>query len=112
MKIIQNKFIPFDNYTAINLFGIVFAKKPLDEISINHEAIHTAQMKEMLYIFFYLWYAIEYLFIHFANLSKSQNKKYHQISFEQEAHYYDTNLAYLNWRKPYSWLEFFKIKIK
>ena len=62
MKVIYNSLIPFKGFIAINLFGIVFARKEYKELSrrtLNHEAIHTAQMKEMLYVFFYLWYVIE-----------------------------------------------------
>ena len=36
---------------------------------INHESIHTAQMKEMLYLGFYLWYGIEW----FVKLIKYRN---------------------------------------
>ena len=64
MEPIYNKLIPFKPFVAINLLGFVFArseKKPLQEQTINHECIHTEQMKEMLYIFFYLWYLIEWI---------------------------------------------------
>lgn len=96
MKIVKTKWSLLE---AINLFGILFTKS---ETEINHEAIHTAQMKEMLYIFFYLWYAVEYVIIWFANLSKSQ----HEVSFEEEANYYESNLAYLRWRKHYEWFKY------
>lgn len=56
MIIIHTRHFPFGNYTTINLFGILFTKnKKLSKRTINHERIHTKQMKEMLYIFFYLW---------------------------------------------------------
>lgn len=106
MKIVKTKWFPFREYKAINLFGILFTKSDLSETEINHEAIHTAQMKEMLYIFFYLWYGIEYLIIWVANLFKSQHDHYHEVSFEEEAYYYDTNLAYLNQRKHYTWFKY------
>lgn len=44
MKIIYNDIIPFKGYKAINLFGIVFARKsarPLSDKNKNHEAKHT-----------------------------------------------------------------------
>lgn len=59
MKIIYNDIIPFKGYKAINLFGIVFARKsarPLSDKNKNHEAIHTAQMRELLYVPFYIVY--------------------------------------------------------
>ena len=61
MKIIRNSIIPLKGYLAINLFGIIFAREPLTKIELNHEAIHTAQMKEMFYIFFYVQYVIEWI---------------------------------------------------
>lgn len=64
MKVIYNSLIPFKGFSAINLFGIVFARKEYKELSrrtLNHEAIHAAQMKEMLYIGFYIWYLSEWL---------------------------------------------------
>ena len=48
MKIIYNKIIPFKGFLAINLFGFLFARKKLTEVNINHEKIHTEQMKELL----------------------------------------------------------------
>ena len=62
MKTIRNKYIPFQGFRAINLFGILFVRGNaiINERTVRHEAIHTAQMKEMLYIFFYLWYVIEW----------------------------------------------------
>ena len=71
MKIIHNNWFPFGRYKAINLFGILFSKEVLTEEELNHETIHTAQMKEMLYIFFYLWYVIEYIVIWFKHSSWS-----------------------------------------
>ena len=48
----------------MNFFGILFTKrKQLSESTITHESIHTAQMKEMLWLFFYLWYGVEYLLV-------------------------------------------------
>lgn len=54
MKIIRTRLMPGRKLAAINLFGIVFAPKSggLLQKTINHEAIHAAQMKEMLFIFF------------------------------------------------------------
>lgn len=106
MKIIYNNIIPFPGYKAINLFGVLFVRKGavMKEEDINHEAIHTAQMKEMLYIFFYLWYIIEWvikLFIH-------DSYAYRNISFEREAYQNEDNLKYLDNRKHYSWTKYLK----
>lgn len=109
MKIIKNTWFPFGNYVAINMFGVVFTKRELDEVSINHEKIHTKQMQEMLWIGFYIWYILEYFILWFARLRDKQSTKYHDISLEEEAHNNDTNLNYINTRKHYTWLKYLKI---
>lgn len=109
MKIIYNKIIPFGNYDIINLFGILFSKvKNISEYDINHEDIHTEQMKEMGYIFFYLWYCIEYLLIRIFH--KKQGDAYRDVSFEEEAYNNDHNLDYIKTRKHYSWIKYIKVK--
>ena len=59
-------------------------------------------MYEMLYVFFYIWYLIEWL----VNLCiyKSFNKAYRNISFENEAYKYMYDKDYLKNRKHYRWL--------
>lgn len=100
MKIIYNKIIPFKGFLAINLFGIIFARKPLNQYVVNHEKIHTAQMKELAYIFFYILYVLEW----FIKLFIYGSKAYYNISFEKEAYKNMYNLEYLKTRKHYSWV--------
>lgn len=80
--VIYNKLIPFEGFKAINLFGIIFARKPLSSKDLVHEWVHTQQMKELLYIGFYLIYLIEWVVRLFINGKQAYNK----ISFEQEAY--------------------------
>ena len=104
MKVIYNSLIPFKGFIAINLFGIVFARKEYKELSrrtLNHEAIHTAQMKEMLYVFFYLWYVIEWI----IKLFRYGHNAYENISFEREAYAFQSDRYYLKGRKHYAWLK-------
>lgn len=104
MPIIKNKLIPFGKFKAINLFGVIFYKGSYPtKDTINHEKIHTAQMKEMLYIFFYIWYAIEWLIKLFKY---SPINAYLNTSFEREANMYRYDTTYLNTRKHYSWFKF------
>lgn len=102
MIIIRNKFIPFGGYKAINIFGILFVKKNanIDDVTINHEKIHTKQIIELLFIFFYIWYGIELLIRYIIN----KKTAYKNILFEKEAYFNEKDLDYLNRRKPYSWL--------
>ena len=103
MKIIYNNIIPFPGFKAINLFGILFVRKgcTMSESDINHEMIHTAQMKEMGYVMFYLWYLVEWL-VKLTKLRDS-NKAYRAISFEREAYGNEKNLTYTITRAKYVW---------
>ena len=105
MLIIRNNILPLKRFNAINLLGVLFARKDaeLDESLINHERIHTRQMMEMLIVGFYLWYVIEWL----IRLPKNKNA-YRSISFEREAYANDGNLNYLQQRKPFAWLHYLR----
>ena len=46
MIVIKNKFIPFEGYETINLFGILFTRGYVDKFEYNHENIHTQQLIE------------------------------------------------------------------
>ena len=106
MIVIPNNIIPFPGYVAINLFGIVFVRKSTWEnrseadkaVTLNHEAIHTAQMKELLFVFFYIIYFFEWLVRLFINGSKA----YENISFEVEAYDNQACAEYLKHRKHYA----------
>ena len=100
--IIYNNFIPFDGFKAMNFFGIIFARKKLNEIDINHEKIHTAQMKDLLFIGFYIWYLIEWIW----NLFEYRNfiEAYKHISFEKEAYAQQDNMYYLSYRDHFEFL--------
>lgn len=102
MKIIRNTIIPVKGYKAINLCGILFARKEaaLTEADLNHERIHTAQMRELAFIGFYIIYLAEWL----AGLCKgmTSNKAYHAISFEREAYGNEDNPDYLASRRKYA----------
>lgn len=103
MKIIINNILPPKGFKCINLFGILFCRKQLNEIDINHETIHTKQGQELLWIGFYLWYLIEYLIR--LIIYRDTWMAYKNISFEREAYYNQSDLFYLNRRKHYSWFK-------
>lgn len=103
MKIIRNNIIPPKGFKAINLFGILFVRKDanLNTNDIHHEMIHTAQMKELLYIPFYILYILEWFIKVFL-----YDNAYRNISFEREAYTNQTNAMYLDKRKWYSWIKY------
>lgn len=102
MKVIYNRLIPFRGFKCINLFGILFVREGcvMTQTDFNHEAIHTAQMKELLYIPFYLLYLMEWLW----KLLKYRDgkKAYRNLSHEREAYDNQANPNYLTNRKPYN----------
>ncbi len=101
MKVIYNNLIPFDGFKCINLFGVLFVRNgcTMRSEDYNHEAIHTAQMREMLYIFFYLAYVAEW-FYHLCRL-RNGKEAYRRISFEREAYENQNNAGYLKVRRHY-----------
>jgi len=120
MKIIRNKFIPFPGYKCINLFGILFARDnaKIDDVTINHEAIHSRQFVELMVLFavatvfirwwlpvfapfaFYVWYIVEWI----IRLFKKGNA-YRNISFEREAY---ANQGDFSYPKGRGWFNFLK----
>lgn len=70
---------------------------PVNSRLINHESIHTAQMRELLFVPFYIIYLIEWM----IRLCQTGNLRdaYFAISFEKEAYRNDLNLDYLPRRK-------------
>lgn len=103
MIIVRNNILPVKGFRAINLFGILFVKKDatINDVVLNHERIHTAQMKEMLYVFFYLWYVAEWIIRLFM-----KGNAYRNISFEREAYYNQSYILYLQERRHFSWLSY------
>ena len=122
MKIIRNKFIPFPGYKAINLFGVLFVKNnaKIDEVTINHESIHSRQFVERMVLFavatvfirwwlpvfapfaFYVWYVLEWL------IRLPKGNAYRNISFEREAYTNQGDAGYLNGRRWFGFLKYIK----
>ena len=108
MKIFYLKRPPFlgKNVIAMNLFGMILARKgrTLSPTTVFHERIHTAQMREMLYVFFYIWYVLEWLIRCICYFSAY--KAYSNISFEREAYENESNPGYLRQRSHYRWTRY------
>ena len=122
--LIHNRFLPFGPFLAINLFGIIFVRKgrAFAPVDLNHERIHTRQMRELLYVPFYLIYIAEWLVrlaqtflpAREAGTSAPANhparreasrllRAYHRISFEREAYTHQSEPSYLSNRAPWAW---------
>ncbi|WP_299059936.1 hypothetical protein [uncultured Polaribacter sp.] len=101
------KHIVPTGYDGITLFPFIFLRtKKLkeDSILINHEKIHLKQQLELLIIFFYLMYILEWLFK--LIVYKNFNSAYLNISFEREAYQNENNKNYIKNRKLWAFLNY------
>ncbi len=122
-KLLVSKIFPFKGYTAMSLFGFIFWRNErrsmlVDpryndyvEVVINHEKIHTEQIKDfglpffffkplqILFgsVFFYLIYVLNWL----INLIICPNKAYMDICFEKEAYAHEKDFDYIKNRKHF-----------
>jgi hypothetical protein len=105
VKIVRTTILPFRGYSAINLLGVLFVHPGvyLSHELMNHERIHSAQQREMLFVFFYLAYLMEWL----MRLPMRGNA-YRNISFEREAYANQRNLNYLKERPLYAWRHYMR----
>mgnify|MGYP006988869680 CR=1 FL=1 len=108
MRIVRNRLLPFRDFDAINILGVLFCHRDtaLTPELIRHERIHTAQMTELLVVGFYLWYLTEWL-IRLVPLLVTRGRwkqAYRSISFEREAYDNMHDAGYLSHRSHYSWL--------
>ena len=102
LKLLSDGIIGITLYPFILInYSKIRSKERLYQI-INHEKIHIEQQKELLVIFFYLWYVLEWAIKFFKYGSQS----YYNISFEREAYKYDKDLTYLDKRKRWAFLKF------
>lgn len=106
-KVYFNNFPPAGN-KAMVIWPLLFIRKraasffsPTDE---RHEMIHGAQQKEMLLIFFFLWYGMEWVvrLIQYRNATTA----YKNISFEREAYDNQDKTDYLDKRSHYTWAKY------
>ncbi len=104
MVIVSKTIVP-KGFGAITLFPFIFVRderQANNKRMINHERIHLRQQLEMLIVFFYLWYFLEWLFRCVNNDSK---EAYRNISFEREAYENEWNLGYLKKRRWFGFWE-------
>ncbi|MDO4782588.1 MAG: hypothetical protein Q4A09_05135 [Capnocytophaga felis] len=103
------KWLVPEGYRAITLYPFIFLRNKEDKenaVLINHERIHLRQQLELLVIFFYLWYGIDFL-IKYAKY-RNWEKAYRNIIFEREAYANESDLQYLKERKRFGFKRFLK----
>lgn len=100
MKVVITKHFPFGKFVAINMFARLYLKdKDKSRLTlmirypnryfklIQHERSHTKQQNDLLGIFFYVWYIIEWFFKLFT-----EGKAYKELSFEREARHNELDI--------------------
>ena len=90
--------------SAITIWPFIFIRdqrSASDPILVNHEKIHLKQQLEMLLLFFYIVYALDYIRISMNGMNS--RVAYFNIRFEKEAYAYEKDLNYLSNRKAYHW---------
>ena len=98
-----SKIVPIDVY-AFSFGVFVWCRGLLSDRTKNHETIHYKQQLEMLFVFQWVLYG----FFHIVGLIRYRNSQgaYYENPFEREAYDNDTNLRYLDNRKPYAWIRY------
>lgn len=107
MIIVFRTLLKNTKINGITLFPFILLRNKSDRknaVLINHEKIHLRQQLELLVIFFYLWYIIEY-FYWFLKY-KNNMKAYHSISFEKEAFAKESDMDYLKTRPFWNFLKY------
>ena len=107
MIVFQLKLLKKTKINVITLFPFIFLRdKSLknNKVLMNHEKIHIYQQLELLIIFFYLWYVVEYYYWYIK--LKDKNLAYHNICFEREAYAQEQDLNYLEHRKIWSFWKY------
>ena len=96
MFVIVSRFLVPKGFGGITVCPFIFLrnkKHASDKIYLNHERIHLRQQVEMLVVFFFLWYGIE--FILRVVQYKNKTDAYKNIGFEREAYRNESNPDYL-----------------
>jgi hypothetical protein len=129
MKVIFNNFIPFRGFIAINLFGVLFARHgaKIDDRTISHERIHTAQIRECYWLCFPLFLVMQwntflggilnllilaapfywlYLLEWLIKLPFYGTRAYRMISFEREAYTHEHHYEYTEKRQSFTFLKY------
>lgn len=118
MKIIKNHIIPFGSFVAITFGPWIFTRREeLSDVTVNHEAIHWEQQKELAVVFFYLLYGlmiiVEVVRCLFDSSRGSRadgrhrslwKRAYRCIPFEREAYEMESFQGYIGARKHYAWM--------
>jgi hypothetical protein len=97
----------YRNYVGLCLWPFIILRNPSlkqDSTLINHERIHLRQQAELLLVFFYMFYFLEWILK--SAWYRDFYTGYRNISFEREAYLQENNLCYLGERRPFQFLKY------
>lgn len=77
---------------------------PLRPEVMNHELIHARQQREMLFLFFYIWYGLEFLVRWIQH--HDRYAAYRALAHEKEAYCKENDMAYLKGRRHFAWTKY------
>lgn len=106
MIFISKHIIP-KGFAGMTLYPFIFLKREDlkgNSVLINHEKIHLKQQRELLIVFFYVLYFLEW-FIRLLMYRKT-SLAYKNLSFEREAYQNEHNLDYISTRKRWAFLNY------
>lgn len=109
MIIVCHSLLKNTKINGIALFPFILLKNAADknnQFLINHEKIHLRQQIELLIIFFYAWYLLEYYF--WLIKFRDPFLAYRRISFEREAYANEQDINYLKSKKLWSFFKYLK----
>jgi len=111
MILVQNRishFIPGRKFRILCVWPFLFVSpaepRPLPPEVLNHERIHARQQLEMGWVFFFVWYGLEFL-VRWVQY-RDRLKAYRVLSHEKEAYQHEGVPGYLKVRKPYAWRKY------
>ena len=107
MIVLVFKYLVPKGFRGFTFFPFVFLSDKKDRehaVLLNHERNHTKQQLELLVVFFFIWYGIEFL-IRLVQY-KNRREAYYNISFEREAYTKEKDLDYLKQRSFWSFLKY------
>ena len=109
MIIVCQRCLKNTKINGITLFPFIILRNKADKINpvlINHEKIHLRQQLELLIVFFYIWYVVDY-FYRYSKL-KNGHLAYKSICFEREAYAMESDPHYLKNRKLWGFWKYTK----
>jgi len=102
-----NRFLLRKGFNGMAIWPFIilrYKNQETNSVFMNHERIHLRQQAELLLVFFYVWYILEFL----IRLLQYHNRRevYRNISFEREVYKNEKDLDYLKKRSLWKFLSF------